>query len=117
MLWYSGRSAPLAAGAAPSPDGAALGTIGLAVGGDGLRWRRGGGPVETMATGEAALPGSDAGAVLQPGDDWWAFDTAGVGQPDVQARRARARGWGGSRRAHLRSLRPRLPTHPLTRPN
>lgn len=65
-----------------------MGCVGLAVSEDGVSWRRGGAPVETMSSGAAAEDGSDCGVVLSVSDDWWTFNTAAVGQPDVQARAA-----------------------------
>ena len=88
-MYYHGRATP-AAGLFSDSDGA-LGEVGLAVSSDGVSWRRGGAPVETMSTGGAAYDGSDAGIVLPTSEDWWTFDTAAVGQPDVQARTAAAR--------------------------
>ncbi len=82
MLWYHGR-ATAAAGPAGASDGA-LGAIGLAVSDDGVTWRRGGGAIETMSSGGAASEGSDVGVVLDVTPDWWCFDTAAVGAPDVQ---------------------------------
>ena len=64
-------------------DGA-LGLIALAVSDDGVNWRRGTGVVETMSSGGAATDGSDCGIVLPLSQDWWTFDTAAVGAPDVQ---------------------------------
>jgi len=82
MLWYHGREAA-APGFAGDSDGA-LGLIGLAVADDGVKWRRGSGVVETMSEGGAASAGSDCGVVLPLSADWWTFDTAAVGCPDVQ---------------------------------
>jgi len=82
MLWYHGREAS-APGFSGDADGA-LGLIGLAVSDDGVTWRRGTGVVETMSEGGAASDGSDCGVVLPLSGDWWTFDTAAVGAPDVQ---------------------------------
>jgi hypothetical protein len=82
MLWYHGRAEP-ASGPAGASDGA-FGAIGLAVSDDGVTWRRGVGTVETMSTGESVTEGSDCGVILNTSADWWTFDTAGVGAPDVQ---------------------------------
>jgi hypothetical protein len=82
MLWYHGREAS-APGFSGDSDGA-LGLIGLAVSDDGVTWRRGTGVVETMSEGGAASDGSDCGVVLPLSGDWWTFDTAAVGAPDVQ---------------------------------
>ena len=82
MLWYHGREAS-APGFSGDADGA-LGLIALAVSDDGVNWRRGTGVVETMSSGGAASDGSDCGIVLPLSQDWWTFDTAAVGAPDVQ---------------------------------
>jgi len=82
MLWYHGRDTA-APGFCGDADGA-LGLIALAVSDDGVNWRRGTGVVETMSSGGAATDGSDCGIVLPLSQDWWTFDTAAVGAPDVQ---------------------------------
>ncbi|XP_072985313.1 uncharacterized protein [Typha latifolia] len=57
LMWYAGAD-----------------SIGLAASNNGIHWERGSGAVEN---------GGDVGQVMQPGNDWWVFDTGRIEPSDV----------------------------------
>ncbi|KAK9838636.1 hypothetical protein WJX74_000352 [Apatococcus lobatus] len=78
-LWYSGSEHPASQLDAVAP---AAGSVGLAVSGDGITWRRDEG--RAIRPGESA-PALPPGVALGPNqDNWWWHDTMALSVSDVQ---------------------------------